>query len=130
MIATPSRIILHAPNLAKPDATPDDATRWSILPATWGELHLWGLELDREEDAVWIMSYSSRVPGGCNCRSHWLKVLDQFPPRFGDKFAWTVDVHNAVRRHLKQAELSLEEARVFWTARRDEINRQLNPTAS
>lgn len=87
-------------------------------PATWDELHLRALRHDGSDDSAWLKDFGSRVRGGCQCRSHWRKILRANPPRWSEYFAWSVEVHNAVNAlpHLTKPQLALDQARAIWSS--------------
>lgn len=47
----------------------------------------------------WIADFTRRVPCG-ECRLHWMKLLQQIPPRYDDQYQWSVDVHNEVNKRI------------------------------
>lgn len=85
----------------------------------WAELHTRALATDPPDpqiEADWLRDWVARIQ--CpTCESHWRLVIADCPPRLDtrdDYFAWTVDAHNAVNRHLGKPELTLDAARERW----------------
>ena len=93
---------------------PDASTAWITTHGRelWAELH------DRPDaDAAYIADFIRRIPCG-ECRGHWLQILAEHPPRFGDEwFDWTVQVHNAVNAHLGKPQTTPAEARIDRASR-------------
>lgn len=56
------------------------------------------------------------VPCG-TCRTHWKKVLEDFPPIYSgisSFFAWSVNAHNAVNWQLGSPILDIHDAYLLW----------------
>lgn len=89
----------------------EDARVWG--PRKWAELHR---RPDRcrnlADEPDWIARFHKSIP--CpECRDHFNEVLAAHPPTLETResyFAWTVAVHNAVRRKLGRSEFTLREA--------------------
>lgn len=74
----------------------------------WAELHT---KADPTQD--WFASWLNRIPCG-TCRSTARRIMDQIKPRYGDWFAFSVELHNAVNAKLNKPQLTTEEAAIIW----------------
>ena len=73
---------------------------------------LW-LELHTKTDPTpsWFADWVSRVPQFCGLCQSWLKkYLETNPPRFGDFFAFGIELHNAVNAKLEREQWTIERA--------------------
>ncbi len=74
----------------------------------WSELHT---SVTIEALAAW----EERIPNfECKCKAFYNAWKIDHPPREGDFFAWTVELHNAVNAKLSKPTLTLDEARQLW----------------
>jgi hypothetical protein len=89
-------------------------------PGLWCELHRWALTTDRKDAARWLARFEARI--GCgDCRRHWQAILQEQPPDLESNemlFVWSVDMHNAINRTLNRSEMTVDEAKSYWTNRR------------
>lgn len=84
-------------------------------PSTWDELHRRALAHKGGNDLAWLLEYTTRIAGNCECRKHWILLIQRLPPDFTRYFEWTVEAHNDVNRRLNKPELTVEEARAIWS---------------
>lgn len=74
----------------------------------WPAIHLyafrnrsnWNPDAAREWFTEWLRW---SLPGGCDCSSHWGRLLEKHPPIFDDPmsfFYWSVDAHNSVNERI------------------------------
>ncbi len=83
-------------------------------PSSWDELHPRALAHPGGSDLFWLLEFTSRIAGTCDCRSHWIDLIRRMPPDFNNYFAWSVAAHNDVNRRLGKPELHLAEALEIW----------------
>ncbi len=83
-------------------------------PKLWQRFHRWTLR-ERGEDAGYLVNFLRTIPCA-ECRAHFAALLAASPPRWGDLFAWGVEVHNAVNARLGAPAWTIEAARVRWQA--------------
>jgi hypothetical protein len=107
----PSRIITAGPSAAD--------TRG---PARWADLHRTALAADAEgwDDAKWVgwltnWLGSLSVLGTCQCRSWSADYIRDHPSVAGQRFAWSVAMHNAVNVKLGKEVKGEDAARAHWT---------------
>jgi hypothetical protein len=86
-------------------------------PALWAELHRRALQpvADERAEQQWLRAFAGRLPCG-DCRAFYATYLRDTPPRFGDYFAWSAELHNAVNVKLGKPAMIEALARVQWSA--------------
>jgi hypothetical protein len=93
----------ESPRLSEPVRESDVAGRES-----WARLHSypaenWHAWQPAAAEAWFWESWMPTVPLGCDCRRHWLPLLEQYPPPFFSAAAfaaWAVARHNDVSARL------------------------------
>lgn len=82
-----------------------EAERIERLRGLWSELHGYDQAHWNQSDAKkWFAKWLRRVPSfGCKCRSHFLSLVQEFPPDFSSRegfYTWSVAVHNKVNERI------------------------------
>lgn len=84
-----------------------------VAPLMWQELHerpfVTDGPLDAQVEQAWLDDdFTPRVSdGGCSCRSHWKKLLEDMPPDYSSRdryWIWTVKAHNRVNAKMEKPE--------------------------
>lgn len=68
-------------------------------------------------DPQWLDIWQYLIPGRCDCREGYQKILEEYPPDFSTSeafFAWSVALHNAVNAKLGKPVITLQEAYSIW----------------
>lgn len=92
----------------------------------WKELHLRALHWDRREnDEAFLRRLTYRlayIAPGCDCRHFYNKWREENPPDYGDYFAWTVALHNAINKKTDKPTITLANAKKQWKIIYDQEN--------
>jgi hypothetical protein len=79
----------------------------------WEELHKHVLS---ENTPIWFDEWQKRIPCG-ECRKHWEKLIEDFPPVFKsnfDFFKWGIEAHNKVNFRLGKPIFTIQQAIEKW----------------
>jgi hypothetical protein len=88
-------------------------------PRLWAEIHTWALTapVDPQAARAYVGGIWRRLPV-CDCRSHLMRYLAAHPFPYDAppalRFAYTVGLHNDVRRRQSKPEMSVEDALAEW----------------
>jgi hypothetical protein len=75
----------------------------------WEELHC-----KQDPNPEWFDDWISRTPAVCGCGERIAAIIDRLPPRFGDWFAYSVDLHNAINAKLSKPLVALAQAKLLY----------------
>ena len=104
-----ANVALETKDLVQRSLSEADSLQPDAGPGLWAELHQAGAP-----NADWFAEWLTRVPSYCGCADHFVEILSTNPVRFEDWFAWSVEVHNSVNRHLSKRALTIEAASSIW----------------
>ena len=85
------------------------------LWAAWHKRAKKAVTISKAEEDKYIAELTAALPCG-ECRNDFLELIAAHEPNYGDYFAYTVAIHNAVNKKLGYKEMSLKDATALYAS--------------